>query len=255
MPPQSIEVKPGRAVDANCSSESASENGLHFIVARKLDEVIQAWSLVYRTYVQSGLIPTNLYEIHTVAKAVKPDTAVILARLGQLPVATLSAISDGPGGLPLDSVYSRELDELRASGRQLVEIGLFADRRTELRRSFAVVLDLMRYVTYYGLRLGNTDGIVGVHPRHAKFYCHFFSFEVVGDERTYPTVQDNPVVLLRLDWKRKCAEVPAPKGMEYFLSNPLGPEVFEQRFRFEPKEISGSIIERFLNHRASALAA
>src|ERR1044071_1772763 len=153
-----IDELPGRA-DASSSSKSPCENGLHFVAARGLDEVIQAWSLVYRIYVQSGLISANPYEIHTVGTAVKPDTAVILARLGQLPVATLSAIADGPDGLPLDSVYAAELDRLRASGRRLLEIGLFADRRTELRRSFAVVLDLMRYVTYYGVLRGDTDAI------------------------------------------------------------------------------------------------
>ena len=255
MPQQQLEDAPKQAPRPNSSAQSAAGNGLHFSVASGLGEVIEAWGLVYRSYIQSTLIEPNPFEIHTVRKAVSPRTAVILARLGQLPIATLSAIGDGPGGLPLDSVYGSELDELRSSGRRLLEISLFADRRTELRRSFAVVLELMRYAWYYWVQRGDTDAVVGVHPRHARFYCSYFPFELAGEERTYPTVQNNPVVLLRVDSKRKITENPMSKGVEYFLQNPLGTETFADRFGFEEQDVRGSIIERFLSYRAALLAA
>ena len=113
----------------------------------------------------------------------------------------------------------------------------------------------MRYAWYYWVQRGDTDAVVGVHPRHARFYCSYFPFELAGEERTYPTVQNNPVVLLRVDSKRKITENPMSKGVEYFLQNPLGTETFADRFGFEEQDVRGSIIERFLSYRAALLAA
>lgn len=204
--------------------------GLSMGVARTMDEVVEAWSLVHDSYVRAGLIDPKPEGIHTVPQAAGPQAAVIVGRLGDVTVATMTAILDNPAGLPLDTVYKTELDAMRADGRRLMELGLFADRRERIGRSLTAILELMRYVFHFGMVNQRTDGVIGVHPRHAAFYTKYFSFRIAGRETTYATVKDRPVILLRLDWQKLLAQEPKPMGLAYFLEHRIAQESFAERF-------------------------
>ena len=120
-------------------------NGLFFGVAENTDQVVQAWELVYRSYVRTGLIDPNQSRIHTVPQAVGPNTAVVRGCLSELVICTLSSYLDGPDGLPLDAVYHDQLQAMREQGKVPLELGLFADRREHLYRSIDALLELMRF--------------------------------------------------------------------------------------------------------------
>ena len=235
--------------------ESGAATGLHFDVARSIEDVIDAWGLVYIAYRRIGLIDPNPYELHTTPQAVGPQTAVMIARLGPVATGTLSAILDNPGGLPLDSVYARELNDLRSQDRKLMELGLFADRREDLARSFGAILEMMRLATYYGRHSGATDAVIGVHPRHARFYKRYLSFDVAGPETTYSTVNDRPVVLLRLDWNAKLKLSPMPPGVEYIAKNPLPPEAFAHRYQFDRSELEKWGVWEFVHGKPTGTSA
>lgn len=225
-------------------------SGLAFSVARNLDEVMAAWRMVYMAYRRSGLIEPNSFRIHTAPQAVGPHAAVISAHIGEVTVSTLTAFADGPVGLPLDRVYEAELKALRAAGRSLMEVGLFADRRIELHRTAESLFELMRYAFYYGLRTKVTDFVIGVHPRHARFYTRAFGFEPVGGTRTYPAVNHRPVVLLRGDLDAKLKLTPLHPALDYFVNNPVPTALFDDRFPFAHPDIAGSIVEQFLEAQA-----
>jgi hypothetical protein len=92
-------------------------------VAWNFAEVLASWRLVYRVYRGAGLIEDNAWGIHTCPQMVHyRSVAVQRWDCGRLD-ATISAVADGPDGLPLDMVYQRELDALRSDNRRLIEVG------------------------------------------------------------------------------------------------------------------------------------
>lgn len=217
-----------------------TETGLDVTVARRLAEVVEAWHLVYRSYRRAGLIPPNRWELHTLPHATQPDTVVVTGRIREQVVSTLSAYMDGPKGLPLDVMYPDELQALRNAGRRIVEFGLFADRRRNMKRSIGALLDLMRYVCYFGVTRGATDGVIGVHPRHVAFYERLLAFERIGEVRQYATMNDAEVVLLRLDWYAMVDQAYIPPGLRYWLDHPLTPDVYLDRPIFREDELADS---------------
>lgn len=242
------------AVEQSSSSPDVSRpgrpiSGLEYYVARTLQEVEEAWELVYHAYRRQGLIDENPHGVHTTPSAIGPNTAVVLGCLGPLPVGTLSVYKDGAKGLPLDSVYPAELNALRQSGRKLMEVGLFADRREHMNRAADGLFSLMRYCYFFGLATACDDAVVGVHPRHAPFYLRLLGFERIGPVRSYATVHDNPVILLRLKLREIRQADPLPKGIAFLLEQPLAAKMFDHRFRFEPSQIADSRLGRFLVER------
>src|SRR5437660_92608 len=129
--------------DAGAGMGRPSRTGLNFFVARTLDDVVEAWSVVYYAYLRAGLIDSNPFEVHTVPQALGPHTLVVTGCLGPLSVSTLSAYVDNPAGVPLDAVYRAELDGLRKQGRRIMEVGLFADRRDHIARTAPGLPELM----------------------------------------------------------------------------------------------------------------
>jgi hypothetical protein len=249
--PTSSEISPV----ANPAHKERARSGLNFYVARTLEDVLEAWQLVYIAYRRAELIDPNPFELHTVPQAVGPQTLVVTGCLGPLAVSTLSVYLDHPGGLPLDSVYREQLADLRGEGRRVMEVGLFGDRRDHMNRSAEGLFELMRFAFFYGMHNRVDDAVIGIHPDHAAFYERFFGFERIGDAREYPTVKNNPVVPLRWDFRTKPKLDPLPKGLRYFAENQLPERVFASRFMFDPGQVAASPIAQFLAHKRGAVRA
>jgi hypothetical protein len=237
-------------------SAGRPRTGLNYAVARTMQEVLEAWHLVYKSYRADDLIDVNPFEIHTTPQAVGPNTAVVTACIGPLAVGTISGYADGPLGLPLDSVYRTELEQLRHSGRKLMEVGLFADRREHLNRAAEGLFELMRFAYFFGIHSNIDDFVIGVHPRHAAFYMRLIAFEKIGQVKTYPTVKDHAVVLLRLKLDERMEGNKLPKGLAYFYDNPVPASAFANRFLFDRECVTASPLAGFLaNHKEWAPAA
>jgi hypothetical protein len=225
-------------------------SGLSFAVATTLDEVLEAWQLVYRAYLRIGLIDAHEFGIHTNPHAVSPNATVVVGRIRGETVSTMTGIHDSEAGLPLDAVYREELDRLRQAGRRLTEVGLFADRRVEFRRMLGALLGLMRLAFYWGYGEGWSDIVIGVHPHHARFYEQLIGFETLGAVRSYSVVNDRPVVLLGLNPAERAKTQPLPRGLASFLRHPPPPGTFDHRFRFDAVSLARSPLAGYLAYRA-----
>lgn len=230
--------------------EPDAQSGLTFEIATNYEQVETAWSLVYRAYLRAGLIRPNKHKLHTVSQTIQKNTAVIFGSIGGMTVSTLSAYTDCETGLPLDTVYEDELKQMRDEGRRLAEFGLFADRREHLFRSIEALLELIRHATYFGLACNATDGVIGVHPHHANFYTRLLGFDQVGPVKTYATVKDNPVVLLRIDWAKATAQQKLPRGLRYLANNTIEPEYFDARYDLAGPGLAGTAIEQYLTQQS-----
>jgi hypothetical protein len=242
-------VRGGAGQPAAAERLLADGAGLTFYVAQTADQVIDAWHLLYHAYLQAGFIKPSPARIHTVPQAIGRHTAVVLGSISGVTVSTISAIGDSSLGLPLDKEYPDELAELRANGRKLVEIGLFGDRRditADGDRNFNAIFELMRYAVYFGYHSGATDMICGIPPRRARLYARAFGFQMIGQEKSYDAVEGNPVVLLRAEVQAVKRDHAAHKAVDYWVKNPLPPDVYEQRFDFDPRKIRDTALDRYL---------
>ncbi len=217
--------------------------------ATSLEEVESAWQLVYERYTQMGLIDENPFGIHAVPGAVGPHACVIWGPEGSDVGYTMTLFRDNPMALSLDSVYARELDELRGLGCRLLEVGMLADRRQSASRGVGALFSMMRWAIYYGLHTDLTDIVIGVHPRHAQFYVRCYGFEQFASPTSYPMVRNNPVVPLRLRLLERLAADVLPRGLADARDNPIPASAFAHRFTFEPEQLRGSVIAEFLKDR------
>lgn len=217
--------------------------------ATSLERVEAAWGLVYDCYTRLGLIDANPFAIHAVPTAVGPQACVLWGPDGPDDPAvgyTMTLVADGSRGLALDSVYAARLDALRQSGCGLLEMGMLADRRRSAARSIKVLVTMMRWATCYTLHRGLTDVVIGVHPRHARFYAHYYGFEEFAPPTSYPLVRDHPVVGLRCRLAELLGRARLPRGLAEVRDRPVPAGAFADRFTFAPEQLRGSVIERFL---------
>jgi len=217
--------------------------------ATSLEQVESAWRLVYERYTQMGLIDENRFGIHAVPGAVGPHACVIWGPEGPDVGYTMTLFRDNSMALALDSVYARELDEMRGQGCRLLEVGMLADRRQSAARGVGALFSMMRWAIYYGLHMDLTDIVIGVHPRHAQFYVRCYGFEQFGSETSYPMVRNNPVVPLRLRLLDRLAADVLPRGLADARDNPIPAGAFSHRFAFDPEQLRGSSIAGFLKDR------
>ncbi|MFA9477527.1 hypothetical protein ACERK3_04380 [Phycisphaerales bacterium AB-hyl4] len=220
-------------------------------VAQSVDDIMDAWRLVYESYRAKGLIASHRFRCHTAPEAIQRGTTVTVKKRGDRTVASISCYRDGRQGLPLDKVYKADLDELRKQGHRLGEIGLFAEHEDEPGCGPRDLFAFMRY-PIFALHHQNVDQVViGVHPRHAAFYRGMLGFVTAGATQRYSVVRNNPVVLLRFDLSKLESSAPAPRGLRYWREHRLEPETFENRFEFTKRKLANTSLPAYLEWLAN----
>lgn len=167
-------------------------------IAETRDELSQSFALVYREYLASGYIKTpSPAEMHFSVYNFLPATCVFIYRSYLTVISTLTQIFDSElFGLPMDSLYRAQLDELRAQGRRISELSALATPREVRWCNLMVFLCRM---TFEYSRMKKIDDIcIMVNPKHVSFYKTLFLFEDFGPERFYGAV-GAPAVALRIN--------------------------------------------------------
>lgn len=173
-------------------------NGISYKNSGCWSERASAFRMVYDAYVAAGLIPSNPHRMRVTRYHLSPSTAVFLAKRHAELVYTVSLVVDDEDyGLPLESLYADEVAEMRSQGYRLAEVSCLAgatDDGASRSEQFNVFVGMMGLLAQYA-RYNDVDRLlVAVHPRHAKFYRHFFGFEVFGEQKSYDAVCGNPAV-------------------------------------------------------------
>ena len=205
---------------------------LHVRPLASRDELEQSLRLVYRNYLQRGYVSPNESGIRLSIFNFLPGTITFVGLLGGDIVSTVSLVPDTPMGLPMDEVFRDELQPLRDSERRLAEVIMLADRRTELRRTLPMLLDLMKLLFDYAtLVLKANDLCITINPRHVAFYKRYLLFTPMGEVRQYASVCDNPALAERLDLDNVRSMCEGnEKLLTRFFQNRTPIEVFEKRY-------------------------
>ncbi|HUY62382.1 MAG TPA: hypothetical protein VMV50_01145 [Candidatus Paceibacterota bacterium] len=117
---------------------------------------------------------------------------------GAVLYGTLSVVRDSEEGLPMSTLYARELASVRAGGKQLAEVVQFAvdhDRyadATGKRASPFVASPLFSAVLAHAHECGIDYLCIAINPKHDRFY-RLLGFEQIGEQKHYAAV-DAPAI-------------------------------------------------------------
>ena len=229
--------------------------GLSMALARSVADVVEAWQLVYIAYRRAGLIAPNHQKLYTLPQALNPRTLIVHARLEAQVVSTLTAVPDGSAGLPLDAQYGPLLAGLRSQGQPLMEICLVGDRRDRLSRTLQVKRALMRLVLSYARLTGRGGVVTLAAAEEADLYRSEYGFEPIPGHREPATCLGRGRAPLHLDLRAAAQRPASPPGLAWCRQHPVPPEVFAQRFNFDPGTVERSLLGTFLAGHAHALHA
>lgn len=168
--------------------------------AECIDEYKQAFKLAHDEYVSCGYIqenPEHPYYYSTFSFL--PKTCIFVFKSFHNVIATLTQIFDNNNlGLPMDSLYKKELDVLRNQDREVVELSAFVTSRQFRMQN--IIMYLCKAMFMHSNFHKVDDICVMVNPKHVSFYTKMFLFEPFGPELFYEKVQA-PAVPLRLDMR------------------------------------------------------
>lgn len=177
------------AIESGASEMMVQQQNYKIRLAHSRTTFNSASMLVQRMYLQKG------YDIPGMKKM--PDRITLTASQNGVVAGTITLGIDTGKGLLADENYKQEVDQLRAEGRKVCELTKFAVDQT--RGSKRVLAALFNIAYIYGRVLQKqTDVVIEVTPKHAKFYKRMLGFEQMGSERMNSRVHTIGV-LLHLD--------------------------------------------------------
>ncbi len=215
---------------------------IQYKVAATRAERAAAFRLVYRSYLDAGLGQPNVHEMRVTPYHLLPGTEVFVATCEDEVIFTVSLMTDGELGLPMESVYGNEIALRRAVGLRFGEVSCLADRRSQFRGFFPVFLRLSRLVVQYARRQGLDELLLAVHPRHARFYRRFMDFRQFGEEKAYPTARNHPAIALSLNFARVDRE--RHENSDTFFGQSVGAEMLQpQPINPADQDYFGSMVD------------
>jgi hypothetical protein len=175
---------------------SASTQGAEIGRAIALEDMRQAFRLVYDSYLDVGYIAPNASGMRIRCFEAVAETATFMAKKEGKVVGVLGLTVDSSDlGLPSDSSFRLELDQLRAKGIKLAE-GTNQAILPSFRKT-AVTTELMRCGVAQTM-LYSCDGIiVSVSPSHSRFY-EMLGFHRASGIRSYSSKIHDPVIMMYL---------------------------------------------------------
>lgn len=168
-------------------------------IATDRDEVLGALHLVHDEYVRSGLSIPSESGIRVTRYHLLNTTEVLVGLVDGTIVCTMSLVRDSRFGLPMESIYHREVELRRRLGKSVAEVSCLADRRADTERTLTVMFRVMSLIAQVATARGVDELLIAIHPHHAKFYERFLGFESMGELKYYSTVCGNPAVAMSLD--------------------------------------------------------
>lgn len=198
---------------------SARSSEVVYRIASTRAEREAALHLVYSEYLKGGLGLPNRHQLRVTPYHLLPTTVILTAIQEHRIVMTFTLILDGDDGLPMETVYGDEVADLRSQGRRLAEVSCLASRRSDTTQFMRNFLGLIRLGVRFLRWEAFSDVVIAVHPKHARLYRRLMGFVPIGEEKTYPSVRDNPAVLL--DWDLTQMRKQCPDCHKMFLSDPI----------------------------------
>src|SRR5438067_7098467 len=103
-------------------------------IAGTRDARVGALELVYRKYVDAGLIQPNRFKLRVTSYHLLPTTSIFVAVVRARVICTMTLVGDGKLGLPMASIYPAEVFERRRKRISIGEVSCLAFESIGLNR-------------------------------------------------------------------------------------------------------------------------
>jgi len=198
-PPEKQSLSVGELLRKRINVDEQGIDNLTFKIAETQNELESAYRLIHDTYVKSGYMNPSPSGLRFGFFNAMPYTQTFLGKRNAETILTISLFPDSLLGLPLDKLYKKEIDTLRAKGRYVAEVGTLAS----VVNNQNAIMHIIKLMYYCAKELLKIDDLVStVHPKHKNFYKSILCFEEIGEIKSYSNVNNNPAVALRLDLNR-----------------------------------------------------
>ena len=166
-----------------------------------IDEIKEAFRLLYDTYISSGLQKPDHSLMKISFHNLLPISFLIIVKKNGKVCGTLTIIQESEDRLPINEIFNNEIGRIRKKDSLICELsGLAVDASLTNGESRTVLLSLFRKAFILGHDLlGCTDFCMMVNPRHCDYYQKEFNYEKIGQIRRYKKVNGAPAVPMRLN--------------------------------------------------------
>ena len=178
-------------------------------IARRRPDLVRAYELVYRRYVERGFVPPDPAGlIYHPTFGLRSSRTIATTYYGRT-VGTVTVVGDNFNGLAIESTYPREVENLRRQNRSLAEVTCLAIEPRPEEPKNGAFFALTRFMYQYAQWCEFDDLLLAVHPRHVRFYERWFRVYRFGPCRPYDLVQGAPAIACRIDLNSVDDVVPA----------------------------------------------
>jgi hypothetical protein len=241
---------------------------VQYKIATTREEMEGALTLVYKEYAKRRLILRENYknEIRVSPHHLLPDTRIFVGLKNGEVIITLSTFLDSPLGLPLDSGYREEFQNLRDQGRKIGEAGYFAVKgglfrgKTQAEVSIeklSFICTIFRMAIQYGLfHAGADDACFVTNPDPKRKFFKYFPIQRVGEIKHYGFDEmhshPKPAIAKRMDLRELRASMRNPLKLfklhnivlRLFLGRRMPEPLFEPRLNFSVQDLRYFFVEK-----------
>lgn len=184
-----------RLTDANLYADSASQPVMK--VVDRHAERSQAFQLAHEVYCRAGLTEENRVGKRVMRHHLLDTTDVFIAKLNGKVNFTVTLVGDGDFGMPMESLFADEVENMRSQGIRMAEVSCLASSidPDKKRLRFDTLVSMISLLIQTARRRGIDRLMLAVHPKHAKVYERLFGCVRCSDVKEYAAVRGNPAVL------------------------------------------------------------
>ena len=153
-----------------------------------------AAAIVYKKYSEEGYIHDGEEKSVLISSYLQEDiSSTFGAFVGGEMYGTISLVSDGKDGLPMDSIYKHEVDIFRDAHYTIAEVVQFALDKDIAKKHLASLEVQVAAIPLFGYLLSHADKhkidylFISVNPKHVTFY-ELIGFKKFGEEKHYESV-------------------------------------------------------------------
>lgn len=158
-------------------------------------EFLDSIELVKQHYEQNGYLDGDL-KVKDFYHLFVPTTKIFIISQNNKILSTVSMFIDSKEyGLPSDTLYKKEFQELRDEKRKLVEGGMLSGEQGR------PLLHLMSKFFKESKKQNIDDILLIINPKHRNFYEKLLRFTQIGEIKNCPRVNNAPAILMRFNLK------------------------------------------------------
>lgn len=148
--------------------DDAKTSGITVKVATTEDEILQALKLHHDSYCKENLCEKSPSGLRLSKYQALLTATIIVAKQGAEVIGTISVISRGSFGLPVEQGWN--INSLLKAHKNIVEFSAFAVKNHYVKSAGVVIFPLMKFAWRYSTRFLHADGLVAVVKQAYSFF-------------------------------------------------------------------------------------